>query len=61
MLRNSHGVGIAPPAADRDELDGGMTKMKGITGMRELEEHRHKAGSSKTTRGPVVLLPGPLA
>lgn len=23
MLRNSHGVGIAPPAADRDELDGG--------------------------------------
>ena len=64
MLRNSHGVGIAPPAADRDELDGGMTMMKGMMGtfnMRGRKNKASKAGGSKTTRALAIFLPGPPA
>lgn len=54
MLLNSHGVGIAPPAAGRDELSGGMTMMKGMmvtSNMRGRKNKASKAGGSKTTRG----------
>ena len=59
MLRNSHGVGIAPPAADRDELDGGMTMMKGMmvtSSMRGRKNKASKAEGCKATRGPAFLL-----
>ena len=59
MLRNSHGVGIAPPAADRDELDGGMTMMKGMmvtSNMRGRKNKASKAEGCKATRGPAFLL-----
>ena len=54
MLRNAHGVGITPRAADRDELSGGMTMMKGMmvtSNMRGRKNKASKAGGSKTTRG----------
>ena len=59
MLLNSHGVGIAPTAAGRDELRGGMTMMKGMmvtSNMRGRKNKASKAGGSKTTRGPALLL-----
>ncbi len=64
MLRNSHPVGIAPPAADRDELDGGMTMMKGMMetfNMRGRKDKASKAGGSKTARALALFLPGPPA
>ena len=54
MLRNAHGVGITPRAADRDELSGGMTMMKGMmvtSNMRGRKNKASKAGGSKTARG----------
>lgn len=59
MLLNSHGVGIAPPAAGRDELSGGMTMMKGMmvtSSMRGRKNKASKAEGCKTTRGPALLL-----
>lgn len=59
MLRNAHGVGIAPLAADRDELRGGMTMMKGMmvtSSMRGRKNKASKAEGCKTTRGPALLL-----
>lgn len=59
MLRTSPGVGITPRAADRDELSGGMTMMKGMmvtSNMRGRKNKASKAGGSKTTRGSALLL-----
>lgn len=59
MLRNSHGVGIAPPSAGREELRRGMTMMKGMmvtSSMRGRKNKASKAEGCKTTRGPALLL-----
>ena len=56
MLLNSHGVGIAPPAAGRDELSGGMTMMKGMMVTSNMRGRKNKGRRQQDDQRSALLL-----
>lgn len=56
MLRNVHGVGIAPPAAGRDELSGGMTMMKGMMETSNMRGRKNKGRRQQDDQRSALLL-----
>lgn len=56
MLRNVHGVGIAPPAAGRDELSGGMTMMKGMMVTSNMRGRKNKGRRQQDDQRSALLL-----